>query len=193
MSKVENIKGESVFEKAIITTMKMDKKTWRRHASPWSVGTRFTCLPFICFAIWSREWVGYWYFLFLFLALLWTWLNPRIFNEPHDFDNWPAKVTFGECVWLNRGQVPIPQHHQRMAMLLTLLMILPLFILSYGLYALQIWPTLMGLFLLITFKIWFCDRMVWLYEEMKEKNAIYKSWLQKPNNDNQWHGLKSTD
>jgi hypothetical protein len=25
-------------------------------------------------------------------------------------------------------------------------------------------------------KSWYLDRMVWLYEDMKEKNELYRSW-----------------
>ncbi|MEM1453414.1 MAG: DUF6653 family protein, partial [Planctomycetota bacterium] len=35
--------------------MDMDERTWMRHASPWSVWTRFfTCVPLISLAVWSR-------------------------------------------------------------------------------------------------------------------------------------------
>ena len=26
-------------------------------------------------------------------------------------------------------------------------------------------------------KLWFIDRMVWLYEDMKDDNSLYRSWL----------------
>jgi len=40
--------------------MGMDDAAWKRHANPWSVYTRFTCLPFIVLALWSRVWLGWW-------------------------------------------------------------------------------------------------------------------------------------
>ena len=34
----------------------------------------------------------------------------------------------------------------------------------------------MGIVLAYLGKSWFLDRMVWLYEDMKNENEIYKSW-----------------
>ena len=47
----------------------------------------------------------------------------------------------------------------------------------WGVAALRVWPTLFGSALVFLGKLWFIDRMVWLYEEMKEATPEYKSWL----------------
>lgn len=39
--------------------------------------------------------------------------------------------------------------------------------LVYGLWTLSVCPTLMGLLLVYAGKLWFFDRMVWLYRDMK--------------------------
>jgi hypothetical protein len=49
--------------------------------------------------------------------------------------------------------------------------------LVWGLYALAIWPTLFGGTLILLGKLWFVDRMVWLYEDMKDASPVYRSWL----------------
>jgi len=41
---------------------------------------------------------------------------------------------------------------------------------------LAIWPTLLGLALTFLGKLWFVDRMAWLYEEMKDATPEYRSW-----------------
>lgn len=46
-----------------------------------------------------------------------------------------------------------------------------------GLVNLKIYPTLIGAILIILGKLWVIDRMVWLYEEMKDNNPEYRSWL----------------
>ena len=176
--------GKNAFEKAMVKSMKMDETIWRRHASPWSVWTRFSCLPWIVMPIWSRQWLDWWALAPLALALLWTWMNPRVFSPPQDLNNWGSKVTLGERVWLNRGKVPIPPQHAKMAWITSVLIIPGIAILAYGLYALSIWPTVLGTALVILAKVWFCDRMVWLYEDMRKENAVYASWVQKPVNDN---------
>ncbi|MEM8794479.1 MAG: DUF6653 family protein [Pseudomonadota bacterium] len=179
-----SIKGKSVFERWALSIMDMDDATWERHASPWSVWTRFSCLPLLCLTIWSRVWLDQWFAIPVAFALLWTFLNPRIFKPPRDFNHWPAKATFGERVWLNRKMVPIPAHHERAALITSLLILPATLVMVYGLYELEIWPTVLGMALTMLGKVWFCDRMVWLYEDMRRENAVYASWLNRPVNDN---------
>ena len=110
--------------------------------------------------------------------------EPSRLRPPQDLNNWGSKVTLGERVWLNRVQVPIPAQHAKMAWITSVLIFPGIAILAYGLYALSIWPTVLGTALVILAKVWFCDRMVWLYEDMRKENAVYASWVQKPVNDN---------
>lgn len=46
-----------------------------------------------------------------------------------------------------------------------------------GTAALQVWPTLLGAVMVYCGKLWFLDRMVWLYEKMKELHPPYRRWL----------------
>ena len=156
--------------------MKMDDATWARHSNPWSVWTRFSCLPLIVLAIWSRVWLGWWCLVPLALALGWTWLNPRAFPPPTSTDNWASKGTFGERVFLNRKTVPIPPHHARWAVVLGGLSATGLPVLVWGLWQLDVAWTLLGLVLIVVPKVWFVDRMVWLFEDMKDAHPAYASW-----------------
>lgn len=146
--------------------MTMDDDAWARHANPWSVYSRFSSLPLIALAIWSRDWLGWWFLLPLMLALAWTWINPRLFSPPERTDTWAARGTYGERVFLNRKVVPIPKHHEDMAITLTWLSAAGVPILVYGLAVLDVSATVCGLVTTILPKLWFCDRMVWLYDEM---------------------------
>lgn len=47
----------------------------------------------------------------------------------------------------------------------------------YGLYALDFWATVAGVLGTVLPKAWFVDRMVWIYENMKDTNPVYLSWL----------------
>ena len=47
----------------------------------------------------------------------------------------------------------------------------------YGLIVLSIWPTVFGIVVVFLGKTWFLDRMVRIYEEMKDANSEYRSWL----------------
>ena len=156
---------------------RMDEKTWAHHANPWSVWTRFTILPVLALAIWSRVWLGWYSLVPIAIVLLWTWLNPRAFAKPKTTESWGSKAVLGERVWLRRKEVPIPQKHLRPVIILNILTAsgVPFFI--WGLFALQIWPTILGTVLVYIGKMWFLDRMVWIYEDMKDATPEYRSWL----------------
>ena len=156
--------------------MAMDENTWARHSNPWSVWTRFSCLPLIILAIWSRVWLGWWALIAIGLALFWTWVNPRAFPPPNSTDNWASKGTFGERVFLNRKTIPIPTHHEHWAFVLGALSAVGLPALVWGLWQLDLVWTLLGLVLVVLPKVWFVDRMVWLYADMKG-HPDYAGWL----------------
>ena len=151
--------------------MAMDETTWRRHANPWSVWTRFTCLPLIVLAIWSRVWLGWWALLPLAAALAWTWVNPRVFAPPARLDSWASRGVMGERLFIARVRTPIPGHHVRPALILTGLSGIGAAIMLWGLVMLDAWPTLTGLVIAILGKVWFADRMVWLFDEMRRDGA----------------------
>lgn len=165
-----------IFERAE-RMMGMTDEVWARHASPWSVGTRFLMLPLLALAIWSRVWIGWWALLAVAVVLFLVWWNPRAFPPPATTDHWAAKGTFGERVFLNRKSVPIPAHHLRWGVALSWASAagLPFFI--WGLWALEVWPTLLGMVLIVLPKVWFVDRMVWLYEDMKDATPEYRGWM----------------
>ena len=59
----------NVFDKAE-SLMTMNDQTWKRHASPWSIWTRFfTVTPLISLAVWSRVWLGWYSLVSIGLAL----------------------------------------------------------------------------------------------------------------------------
>jgi len=155
----------------------MDDATWKRHANPWSFWTRFFAFPLLVLAIWSRVWLGWGALIPIAALAVWLWYNPRAFPPPRSTDNWFSKGALGERVWLNRDVIPIPAHHTRMASLLSALAATGTIFLVWGLYAFDIWPTLFGMALAIFGKLWFVDRMVWLYEDMKNTSPEYRSWL----------------
>lgn len=146
--------------------MGMGNADWRRHANPWSVWTRFTCLPLLVIAIWSRVWIGWLALLVFAAAALWTWMNPRAFAPPADFGSWASRVTLGERVFLARDRYAVPMHHRRAAHILSGLSAVGCVPLIYGLIVLNPWATLLGLIGTVLPKVWFCDRMVWLHADL---------------------------
>ena len=131
-------------ERRIASAFGMTDAVWMRHASPWSVGTRWTCLPLLILAIWSRTWIGRWSLVPIAAAVLWTWLNPRVFPPPRSTDNWASKGVFGERLWIDRHALPIPDRHRVVPHVLNGVAAAGGLMVVWGLVALDPWPTLAG-------------------------------------------------
>ena len=145
--------------------MAMDDRAWSRHANPWSVYTRIPILPLLAFAIFSRVWLGWWALVPVAALMAWAFINPRAFPVPKTTDSWASRGTLGERLWLNRANVAIPRHHSVAAAWLTGAQGVGLLPLVYGLIALNPWATVAGTAITLLAKMWFVDRMVWLYDE----------------------------
>ena len=142
-------------------SMAMDDATWRRHASPWSVWTRFAILPLLALTVWSRIWLGWWALLPVAAVALFTYLNPRLFPPPATLDGWPQRAVMGERVYL-AGHVAarerrVCQAINALAALLALAMV-------WGLWQLNLTATVIGTAGTFLFKLWFVARMARLYD-----------------------------
>lgn len=144
----------------------LDEAAWARHANPWSVWTRFTVLPLLIAAFWSRLWLGWYALCPIALAVLWMWLNPRLFAPPTRTDGWASKAVLGERLWLDHKTVPIPPRHRVLPHILSTVAAIGLGFVIWGVSIFAIWPTLLGMALIYCGKLWLLDRMVWLYEDM---------------------------
>ena len=83
----------------------------------------------------------------------------------------------GKRVWLNRKKIPVPEHHKILPNILSVVSSAGMILCIFGIIKLQIWPTMFGVAVAYLGKSWFLDRMVWLYDEMKDNNPEYKKWL----------------
>jgi hypothetical protein len=151
-------------------------ENWLRHANPWSVGTRYSVLPVIVFAFWSRIWIGWWSLLPAGASLAWMFVNPILFRKPKSTKNWASKSVLGERVWQNRKTIAVPQHHKTMPQILNAVSSIGMLLAIWAIVQLSIWPAVLGVSLAYLGKSWYLDRMVWLYEDMKEVPE-YKEWL----------------
>lgn len=157
--------------------MGMTDEIWERHANPWSVWSRVIVLPLLTVSIWSRVWIGWWAVLPVAALMIWTWINPRIFRKPKSTDNWSSKAVLGERVWLKRSTVPIPEHHDQASRILSYVPMVGLVPYVHGLIIQSPGGTTVGLVLIVIGKLWFLDRMVWLYGDMKDEQPQYSEWL----------------
>lgn len=150
--------------------MAMDDATWARHANPLSVYSRFAALPLLTLAIWSRDWIGAWAWGAVALALLWIWINPRLFAAPESLDSWPTRAVLGERVFLHRRD-QVRAHHRRAAGLLSAASLPGVVLLGVGLWQGVVWATSVGVVLTVLPKLWFLDRMVWLYADWRRDHG----------------------
>lgn len=164
-------------DQKLATLFGMSDEVWKRHASGWSVWTRVATMPLLLLAFWAHSWIGWWSAVFVAVLVLWIWLNPRLFPAPNTTKNWAAKVTFGERIWLRRTQIEIPRDHRQLPLVLSAFAGIG-FVMAIGsAIANEFWPMAVGTVLSYAGKLWFCDRMVWLYEDMKSSDPEFEGWL----------------
>lgn len=169
MIKILWVFSDVTFEKKIAKIFGLEADSWEKHTNPWSIWTRFATLPFLILAIWSRVWIG-WYCLIPIAALIiWLKINPTLFIKPRSMDNWGSKSVLGEKYWSERKNRAVPKHHNTPILILTILQTIGALVLMLGLWKLEIYLTLIGTIIVYMAKMWFLDRMVWIYEDMKNK------------------------
>jgi hypothetical protein len=163
-------------ESRIAGLFRLTDDNWMKHANPWSVRTRYSVLPFLILASWSRIWLGWWCIIPVVLALAWMVLNPVFFQKPASTKSWESRSVLGERVWANRDRVPVPDRHRRLPAVLNGISSLGMLLSIWGVIALSVWPAVMGVALAYIGKSWYLDRMVWLYEDMQHVPE-YSAWL----------------
>ncbi len=154
-------------EKRIAKIFKLDGENWMKHTNPWSIWTRFSTLPFLILAVWSRVWIGWYCLIPIAILIVWIIINPTLFKKPKNIDNWGAQAVLGERCWAERKTSPVPKHHSTPVLILTILQTIGGIILIIGLWKLEISLTIMGSITTYMAKMWFLDRMVWIFREMK--------------------------
>jgi hypothetical protein len=164
-------------EKRVADLFGLRGDAWTRHANQWSVWSRFSCVSLFAVAVWSREWIGWYCLVPVGVTIMWTWLNPRLFGVPTSTRNWASKGVFGERIWSERRTIEIPdQFLSPVPHLANALSCVGLPMLAYGLVSLDVWLVVAGIVVVHGGKLWFIDRMVLLFEDMKQRDADYASW-----------------
>jgi len=164
-------------ERKIANIFNLSDKNWLKHANPWSVWTRYSVLPLIILAFWSRTWIGWWCLIPAIISLGWMFFNPVFFPKPKSTKNWASKAVMGERVYLNRDVISIPKHHQSVIFkILNGISSIGMVLSIWATINYSIWGAVLGISLAYLGKSWYLDRMVWLFQEMKANNSEYKSW-----------------
>jgi hypothetical protein len=163
-------------ERKIAQIFNLSDENWMKHANPWSVWTRYSVLPVIVLAFWSRIWIESWFLLPVVISIGWMFFNPVFFKKPKSTKNWASKAVLGERVYLNRDKVNIPHRHKLVPKMLNAISSVGMVLAIFGIAKLSIWFSILGVSLAYLGKSWFLDRMVWLYEDMKDLPE-YNRWL----------------
>lgn len=155
----------------------LSDETWRRHANPWSVWTRYAAFPVLVAAIWSRMWLGWWAVVPVAIVVAWLIWNPRAFPPPASTNNWASKAVLGERIWVGLKKDEVPPHHRLAPRVATFFSAAGALALIWGLVVFDAPVTVLAMLLVIAAKTWFVDRMVWLFDDMKDTKPEYRSWL----------------
>jgi hypothetical protein len=165
------------FFQSTAALFRMDEAAWERHANPWSVWTRIATWPFVMLVLWSFHWWGAWSLLPLAVLAGWLWLNPRAFPPPASTKTWAARAVMGERVYILNDLHPIPVYHRNAATLLSVGSAVGALLMGAGLLAAEPTAYLVGGLAVFLCKLWFIDRMVWLYDDMSRDVPAYRAWL----------------
>lgn len=164
-------------ERKIANIFQLNNESWLKHANPWSVWTRYSVLPIIIFAFWSRIWIGWWCIIPGAISILWMFFNPHFFSKPKSTKNWASKSVMGERIYLNRDVIDIPKIHKKpIIRILNVISSLGMGMAIWATVTYSTWGAVFGVTLAYLGKSWYLDRMVWLFEDMKSTNEEYKSW-----------------
>ena len=137
----------------------MSDKVWARHSNPWSGWTRVLSIPVLAIGLFLHSW---W---IMGAIAVWIIVNPMLFSPPKSINNWMSKGVLGEKLYTQGGKFLKKD-------LPTLLNLLNgaafFFFLWYG-WSQDLYLMIATGLLHMTFKFWYLDRMVVLYERHLEK------------------------
>lgn len=162
--------------RVIAALFRMDERTWERHANPWSVWTRMASLPLMLAVIWSHTTLGWWVVVPAAATAAWLWLNPRLFPPPASTRSWASRAVLGERLWVDPAR-RVGGDHRTVATLTSAVAAVGGIAAVGGAVANDIGWTLSGAAVCYLGKLWFLDRMVWLFEDARRGDPAVAAWL----------------
>ena len=129
----------------------LSKSTWKKHANPLSGWSRLLSYPLLFVALWYHNWIA------LAAVAVWFIVNPVIFPEPKSIDNWMSKSVLGEQLWTEKVRTKFPHVFNVFNGVFFIVAL-------YASYQNLFWHVFYSVILSSTFKLWFLDRMVAMYD-----------------------------
>lgn len=78
---------------------------------------------------------------------------------------------------MNRDKIAIPEIHRLpLLKILNTISSIGMLLSIWAIVYYSVWGAVTGVALAYLGKSWYLDRMVWLYEDMKDQNETYKQW-----------------
>jgi len=143
----------------------MKQKTWERHANPLSGFTRIISYPLVFLPLWFlsdflADPYPYWYVAVGgIIVIVWFAINPRLFKKPKDYSHYLSRGVLGEKLWTE------DRKKDSISLILTLTMAPFFFVSIYSCYMQLFWETMFFAAVPFLIKLWFIDRMVFLYDQ----------------------------
>lgn len=106
----------------------------------------------------------------LALVMVWLWLNPRVFPSVDQPTAWASKGIYGERIWATEP-ARVPTHHRRAFRLLAIPGVAGMALAVWGVVTLGVWPTVVGVTLVVLAQLWRIDRLVWMYDGLHPHHA----------------------
>ena len=168
---------QPTLERRVADAFGLEGERWMRHANPVSVWTRFSVVSLIALAVWSRQWIGWYCVVPVAVGLAWILANPLLFGVPSSTRSWASKAVLGERIWTERTSMDIPvQFRSHVPNLANAVSGLGVLLLADGLMVLDGWMVGAGIVIVHLAKLWYLDRMVLLFDDVKQRDAEVSSW-----------------
>ena len=126
-------------ESKIANVFRLTDENWMRHANPWSVWTRYSVLPLIILAFWSRVWIGWLSAVPVVISLAWMFFNPLLFSKVKSTNNWASKSVLGERIWMNRDKIQVPPRHKTLPKILNGVSSIGMLLAIWSIVTLSVW------------------------------------------------------
>ena len=138
--------------------MPMKNKTWARHSNPLSGWSRVVGFFVMMYAIYIHNW---WLLggVVVFIAV-----NPLIFPKPKKQTQWMSRAVLGEQIY-TKGKVLRWDFPTLLNLGNGIFFILGVWGAWYQYWEIAVFGTILS----SVFKLWFLDRMVFLYDESNKK------------------------
>lgn len=136
-------------------------------------------------ALWLHVWLGLAVAVAVaFLVAAATLVLQRLPVFAREADSWARAVSFGERVWLNRQQIPVPARTSSRITALYLVFWFGTIVALIGGGTASHLLTVSGLLVAYCAQVVCFQNLIQLYERMKGVTPLYRFWSSLPGNDN---------